>query len=75
MRHALEQTGVELLTFKDQVIFERDEVLTQAGGMFSVFTPYKRAWMQKLNAFYLKAIRCGNTWRNWRRCRRKSYQR
>lgn len=55
MRHALEQTGVELLTFKDQVIFERDEVLTQAGGMFSVFTPYKRAWMQKLNAFYLKA--------------------
>ena len=54
VRQALQLAGVEFHTFKDQVIFERDEVLTQAGGMFSVFTPYKRAWMQKLNAFYLK---------------------
>jgi deoxyribodipyrimidine photo-lyase len=33
---------------KDQVIFERDEVLTQAGTPFSVFTPYARAWQQRL---------------------------
>ncbi len=40
---------------KDQVIFEQDEVLTLAKQAFSVFTPYKNAWLKKLNAFYLKA--------------------
>ncbi len=55
VKHALEQAGVSFATFKDQVIFERDEVLTQARGMFSVFTPYKRAWLAKLDAFYLRS--------------------
>ncbi len=51
----LAAAGRELRTFKDQVIFERDEVLTGAGTPFSVFTPYKNAWLKKLNAFYLSA--------------------
>lgn len=34
---------------KDQVIFERDEVLTQAGTPFTVFTPYRNAWMKRLS--------------------------
>ena len=46
----LRAAGRELRTFKDQVVFERDEVLTQAGQPFSVFTPYKRAWLRKLEA-------------------------
>ena len=37
-----------LLSFKDQVIFEKSEVLSQAGTPFSVFTPYKNAWLKKL---------------------------
>jgi hypothetical protein len=40
---------------KDQVIFELDEVLTAAGKPYHVFTPYKRAWLGKLNDFYLAA--------------------
>jgi len=47
---ALRQDGRSLQTFKDQVIFERDEVLTLAGGPFSVFTPYKNAWLKRLAA-------------------------
>jgi deoxyribodipyrimidine photo-lyase len=47
--------GVGFADFKDQVIFERDEVLTQAGQAFSVFTPYKNAWLRKLDSFYLQA--------------------
>jgi len=31
-------------------VFERDEVLTQAGQPFAVFTPYKNAWLRKLEA-------------------------
>ena len=48
----LQAQGATLLTFKDQVIFERDEVLTQAGKPFSVFTPYKNAWLKQLDSFY-----------------------
>jgi deoxyribodipyrimidine photo-lyase len=38
-----------LITCKDQVIFEKDDVLSQSGKPFSVFTPYKNAWLRKLN--------------------------
>ncbi|MBK9021509.1 MAG: deoxyribodipyrimidine photo-lyase [Sulfuritalea sp.] len=34
---------------KDQVIFEREEVMTQGGTPFSVFTPYKNAWLRRLS--------------------------
>ncbi|MGA2550140.1 MAG: deoxyribodipyrimidine photo-lyase [Burkholderiaceae bacterium] len=33
---------------KDQVIFEKDELLTSQGSFYSVFTPYKRAWLARL---------------------------
>ena len=47
--------GIAFHTFKDQVIFERDELLTGAGRPFTVFTPYKSAWLRKVDGFYLKA--------------------
>ena len=50
----LESQGVAFHTFKDHVIFERQEVLTLAGKPYSVFTPYKNAWLKKVDAFYLK---------------------
>ncbi len=52
---ALAAAEIEFHSFKDQVIFERDEVLTGAGRPFTVFTPYKNAWLKKLDAFFLKA--------------------
>lgn len=55
VREALANNGIAMHTFKDQVIFERDEVLTQAGKFFSVFTPYKNAWLKKLTPFYTQA--------------------
>ena len=53
--HRLDQNGCVLHTFKDQVIFEKDEVLTQAGHPFTVFTPYKRAWLAKFGPLHCKA--------------------
>jgi deoxyribodipyrimidine photo-lyase len=50
VQQRLREAGRSLQTFKDQVIFEKDEVLTQAGGAFSVFTPYKNAWLKRLAA-------------------------
>jgi deoxyribodipyrimidine photo-lyase len=40
--------GIALHTFKDHVLLERREVLTQAGKPYSVFTPYSRAWLARL---------------------------
>ncbi|MBT9495247.1 MAG: deoxyribodipyrimidine photo-lyase [Paucibacter sp.] len=42
-------------SFKDHVVFERSEVLTAVGKPYSVFTPYKNAWLRKLEPFYLLA--------------------
>jgi deoxyribodipyrimidine photo-lyase len=45
---SLQGDGIAFHTFKDQAIFDGDEVLTQAGKPFSVFTPYKNAWLKRL---------------------------
>ena len=45
---ALAKRDIEFHCFKDQVIFEGEEVLTQGGTPFLVFTPYKNAWLKRL---------------------------
>lgn len=51
----LAHAGILMHSHKDHVIFERREVLTQAGHAFGVFTPYKNAWLKALTPFHLKA--------------------
>ena len=51
----LAHRGIMFHGFKDHVIFERREVLTQAGQAYGVFTPYKKAWLKQLDAFQLKS--------------------
>lgn len=51
----LAHTGVMLHHYKDHVVFEGREVVTLNGQPFSVFTPYKNAWLKKLTPFYLQA--------------------
>ena len=50
----LETTGTAFHSFKDHVIFERSELLTLAGKPYTVYTPYKNAWLKKVDHFYLK---------------------
>ena len=50
---ALAALGIAFIAHKDQVIFERDEVLTKSGTPYSVFTPYKRAWLERLAPAHL----------------------
>lgn len=51
----LQQQGATLETYKDQVIFEKNEVTKDDGKPYTVFTPYSKKWKAKLNAFYLKS--------------------
>ncbi|MEO1032242.1 MAG: deoxyribodipyrimidine photo-lyase [Bacteroidota bacterium] len=40
----LESNGVIFKTFKDQVIFEKDEIVKKDGHPYVVYTPYMRTW-------------------------------
>lgn len=44
----LQAQGIAFHSVKDQVVFEKSEVLTLANKSFSVFTPYKNAWLKRL---------------------------
>jgi deoxyribodipyrimidine photo-lyase len=46
---ALKEIGANYATFKDSVLFEGDEVLTTTGAPYRVFTPYKRAWLARVD--------------------------
>ncbi|MBB6129043.1 cryptochrome/photolyase family protein [Mucilaginibacter lappiensis] len=55
VKEKLNKHGIELKTFKDQVIFEKDEVIKDDGKPYTVYTPYQRKWYNTLKPFYLKA--------------------
>jgi deoxyribodipyrimidine photo-lyase len=48
VRGGLANAGIAFHTYKDHVVFERQEVLTLAGNPYTVFTPYKNAWLKKI---------------------------
>ena len=45
----LQAQGARLALLKDHVIFEAHDIRTQAGQAYSVFTPYKAAWLRALS--------------------------
>jgi deoxyribodipyrimidine photo-lyase len=58
----LSTAGISWHTEKDHVIFEQGEVLKDDGTPYTVFTPYSRKWLARLNSrgegaasFYLKS--------------------
>ncbi len=44
-----------LLTFKDQVLLEKAEVVKDDGKPYTVFTPYSKKWKSLLTDYHLKA--------------------
>lgn len=51
----LGQQGISLHSFKDQVIFDGEEILKDDGKPYTVFTPYSKKWKSRLNDFYLSS--------------------
>lgn len=47
INNLLKENGSELISCKDQVIFERNEVVKNDGLPYTVFTPYKNKWLVK----------------------------
>ena len=48
VRKLLAKSNIEFRTFKDQVIFEKNEVLKDDGKPYSIFTSYSRKWKARL---------------------------
>ncbi|WP_036154096.1 cryptochrome/photolyase family protein [Maribacter forsetii] len=46
----LSENDITFKTFKDQVIFEKDEIVKGDGDPYVVYTPYKNKWQDKFNA-------------------------
>lgn len=53
IREFLKEYDVDFKDYKDQVIFEKHEILSGSGTTYKVFTPYSKVWLQK---FYEKDI-------------------
>lgn len=51
----LASAGVKCLSFKDHVIFHRNDILNEAGKPYSVFTPYSKKWKTLLSGEHLQA--------------------
>lgn len=67
----LNEKNIEFKTFKDQCLFEKDEVLTDARKPYTVFTPYKRKVLKYLNNFYLEPYPTGLYFKNFFKVNKK----
>jgi deoxyribodipyrimidine photo-lyase len=45
----LEEHGIMVHAFKDQVVFEESEVVKSDGMPYTVFTPYKKKWLERFS--------------------------
>ncbi|MEO5581895.1 MAG: deoxyribodipyrimidine photo-lyase, partial [Saprospiraceae bacterium] len=56
---------IPFLTYKDQVIFEKSEIVKQDGSPYTVFTPYSKIWKLKLNNQKFKLNGSSSLFRNF----------
>lgn len=55
IKNLLTEKSVSFKSFKDQVIFEKNEVVKDDDKPYTVFTPYSKRWKSIVNEFYLKS--------------------
>ena len=51
----LSSNQISFHTSKDQVIFEKSEILKENNTPYTVFTPYSKKWKSSVNDFYLSS--------------------
>lgn len=50
----LVKNNIQLKSYKDQVIFEKNEVVKNDGKPYTVYTPYMRKWMARFETKHIK---------------------
>lgn len=56
IRKLLQKNNISFNSYKDQVIFEKDEITKNDGEPYTVFTPYRKAWLAKVSKDTLKSF-------------------
>ena len=54
IRKLLEENNISFYTYKDQVIFEKDEIIKKDGKPYTIFTPYSKIWLANTNTSSIK---------------------
>lgn len=60
--------NLEVKTYKDQVIFEKDDILKDDGEPYSVFTPYMKRWRGKFDARELEEYSVSKLSKHFYKC-------
>jgi deoxyribodipyrimidine photo-lyase len=63
----LKTKETNFLTFKDQVLLEKSEVMKDDGTPYTIFTPYSRKWKAVLTDYHLKAYPTKKYFKNFYR--------
>jgi deoxyribodipyrimidine photo-lyase len=58
VRQLLGSRAIEFITCKDQVIFEKTEILNGSNKPYTVFTPYAKKWRSQLTDAHLEPHLC-----------------
>jgi deoxyribodipyrimidine photo-lyase len=53
----LHENNIGFKDFKDQVIFEKNEVVKKDGTPYSVYTPYSKVWKENFKTLKFKALK------------------
>ncbi len=61
----LEDHGIPFHLFKDQVIFEKKEIMKSDGNPYVVYTPYKNRWLDSLNDGHLNSFPSEHYFQNY----------
>lgn len=69
VRKILSKESIPFKTYKDQVIFEKGEVVKKDGTPYTVFTPYSKMWKAKLSAAFIKSYPIGEHLKNLKKIR------
>ena len=54
IKSILNNEGIDFLTYKDQVIYEKNEIVKDDGNPYVVYTPYSRKWLAKFREEKIK---------------------
>ena len=61
----LQKNKIGFHTYKDQVIFEKDDVIKDDGTPYTVFTPYMNKWKKTINESHLKSYNTKKYFQNF----------
>lgn len=56
IENVLKQSGVSLFSFKDQVIFEKKEIVKDDGLPYTIFTPFSKKWKAAITEQHIKSF-------------------